>query len=231
MKTTVIIPVYNQLKYTAQLLKAMAVISPPDQLLVIDNGSTDGTADFLAGIAPEFPDVRVIPFPINVGFGRALNQGLSLAKHDCIVMMNNDVKIITTDWLEEVRRTVQSNPRALIGAHLITNNELARNVDGEYIPYLAGWLVAFSRSVAETLSVGGEFFDERFFAYYEDVDLSLRALGAGLTIKTLDSIGLLHYGGKTGFSLPDQASVLKASRYECAKKWGIKWQLIKELGE
>lgn len=231
MKTSVIIPVFNALKYTQHLLKALVVVSPPDQLVVIDNGSTDGTAVFLSSIAPEFPDCEIITYPINTGFARAMNEGLRHAKHDCIVLMNNDVKIITTDWLEEVRRAVQANPNTLIGANLITSNELCRTADGELLPYLAGWLIACSRQVVETLSVGGEFFDERFFAYYEDTDLSARALVAGLTLKTLESIGLYHFGGKTGFALPNQPDILKASRARYAEKWGITWNRMPELGE
>lgn len=235
MQTSVIIPVFNQVKYTKNLISTMLALTPPNQLIVVDNGSTDETSEYLRLVHDECEMARVsfktVTFSENMGFGRAMNAGLRESSGDCKILLNNDVKIVTTDWLDEIAREVGEDHHALFGPQLITNNRLTQMRDLRYIPYLSGFLFAFHSTVYWGMESKGQFFDERFFAYYEDVDITRRAWERGCSVKTIEDIGLYHYGGRTGFSLPNQPDILKASRKAYADKWGVEWMPMSELGE
>lgn len=87
---TVIIPVCNQLNYTRTCLETLRQDGIENgQIIVIDNGSTDGTADYLR----MFPELKVITNPVNRGCGPAWNQGLQAATTEWLVVLNNDVYI------------------------------------------------------------------------------------------------------------------------------------------
>ena len=72
------------------------------ELIVVDNGSTDGTGTYLAGLR----DMSTVPVTVvsnatNVGFPAAINQGLRLARGEYLVMLNNDV-VVTDGWLDQL---------------------------------------------------------------------------------------------------------------------------------
>jgi GT2 family glycosyltransferase len=75
---------------------------PPWELVVIDNGSTDGTAAYLADVRDTAPlPVTVIANTKNLGFPAAINQGLECARGEYLVMLNNDA-VVTEGWLEQL---------------------------------------------------------------------------------------------------------------------------------
>src|SRR3990172_9975594 len=74
----------------------------PFEVLVIDNGSTDNSKKILE----EFPKISAIFNSANLGFGRANNQGLAVAKGEAIALVNNDT-ILQSTWLEKIIRPLQ----------------------------------------------------------------------------------------------------------------------------
>ena len=90
---SVVIPTWNGREHLARnlpsVLEALAGNSD-HEILVIENASDDGTAEFLAR---EFPSVRVVEMGSNLGFGRASNVGFSIARHDIAVLLNNDMRV------------------------------------------------------------------------------------------------------------------------------------------
>jgi glycosyltransferase involved in cell wall biosynthesis len=100
---SVIIPCWNQLEFSRHCIAAlMGQTRRPWELVVINNGSTDGTADYLAGVqdAASVP-VTVIANATNRGFPAATNQGLQLARGEFLVLLNNDVAV-TDGWLDQL---------------------------------------------------------------------------------------------------------------------------------
>ncbi len=101
--TSIIVPCWNQLEFTRQCIAALRCHTRPAwELIVIDNGSTDGTADYLAGAR----DMAAVPVTLvsnasNVGFPAAINQGLQLARGEYLCMLNNDV-VVTDGWLDQL---------------------------------------------------------------------------------------------------------------------------------
>ena len=101
--TSIIIPCWSQLEFTRQCLAALkSHTRRPWELIVVDNGSTDGTPDYLAGVSDmaNVP-VTVITNATNRGFPAAVNQGLKAARGEYLVLLNNDV-VVTDGWLEQL---------------------------------------------------------------------------------------------------------------------------------
>ena len=101
--STIIVPCWNQIEFTQQCIAALKDHTrPPWELIVIDNGSTDHTADYLAGVR----DMAAVPVTVvsngrNLGFPAAINQGLQLARGEYLVLLNNDV-VVTDGWLDQL---------------------------------------------------------------------------------------------------------------------------------
>lgn len=96
---SIIIPCFNELAFTRPCLAALyRYTRPPWELVVIDNGSRDGTSVYLAGVQ----DVSAVPTtiisnPENRGFAAACNQGLTAARGKYLVLLNNDA-VVTDGW-------------------------------------------------------------------------------------------------------------------------------------
>jgi glycosyltransferase involved in cell wall biosynthesis len=100
---SIIIPCWNQLSFTRLCVASLfRHTRRPWELIAIDNGSTDGTSTYLAGIQDAAPvPVTIISNARNVGFPAACNQGLKVARGDYLVLLNNDV-VVTEAWLNQL---------------------------------------------------------------------------------------------------------------------------------
>jgi Glycosyl transferase family 2 len=116
---SIIVPLWNQLEFTRDCVAALkSHTRRPWELIVVDNGSTDGTPDYLAGVS-DMADVpvTVITNATNRGFPAAVNQGLKAARGEYLVLLNNDV-VVTDGWLEQLIGLVNARkgPLAAAGA-------------------------------------------------------------------------------------------------------------------
>src|SRR5215469_10072178 len=99
---SIIVPCWNQLEFTRHCFRALVRhTSLRYELIVIDNGSADGTADYLAGVqdTARVP-VTIISNSTNLGFPAAINQGLREARGEYLVLLNNDV--VRDGWLDQL---------------------------------------------------------------------------------------------------------------------------------
>jgi GT2 family glycosyltransferase len=121
--TSIIVPCWNQLSFTLLCLEALfRHTRPPWELIVVDNGSTDGTGLYLAGVRDSVSvPVTLIGNERNVGFPRAINQGLEAAAGEYLVLLNNDA-IVTEGWLDRLI--------LLSSAHVPTTSESDDEDDG-----------------------------------------------------------------------------------------------------
>jgi GT2 family glycosyltransferase len=100
---SIVVPCWNQRGFTELCLRALFRHTRPAwELIVIDNGSTDDTVAYLSGVrdAASVP-VTIIRNPENVGFPRAINQGLQVARGEYLVLLNNDA-VVTDGWLDQL---------------------------------------------------------------------------------------------------------------------------------
>jgi glycosyltransferase involved in cell wall biosynthesis len=108
--TSIIVPCCNQREFTEHCLRALFQHTRPAwELIVVDNGSTDGTALYVAGVRDAAPvPVTVIRNERNFGFPRAINQGLQVASGEHLVLLNNDA-VVTDGWLDQLIALISMN--------------------------------------------------------------------------------------------------------------------------
>ncbi len=175
------------------------------EILIVDNASEDGTADWLA---ERFPEIRLWRNRENVGFGRACNQGMREARGEVLLFVNPDLRFPEPDAVARLAGALRADPSlGAVGPALYEEDGLRqpstarsypneRWTKGELGPLpgeLAALLGACLALRAETAkSVGG--FDEDFFLYGEDQDLCLRLRRKGLRLACLSEVRALHIG-------------------------------------
>lgn len=197
MRASIVIVTYNHRRHIGCCLAALGpTLGADDEVLVVDNASTDGTAEIVAHHA----GVRLQRLARNVGFGAACNLGARLSRAETLVFLNPDTEP-QPGWLDALLRALQSGPNmGLVTAKLLLASAPERidafgndlHISG--IPTCHGWGEPAGQHAAleEVAAVSGACFavrrdlftalggfDERFFLYYEDDDLSLRARLAG----------------------------------------------------
>jgi GT2 family glycosyltransferase len=211
----VVIPNHNGARWLGGVLDSVAAqTAPPAEVLVVDDGSTDGSRALLA---ERFPHVRVLALGDNRGFARAANAGIGAVSAKAVALVNTDV-VLAPDWIERAAAALAAAPRAAAvatklvdladGALLYDAGDVLRrdgvceqrgrferdggryDVPGEVFSACAA--AALYRRAA-VLDAGG--FEERFGTYLEDVDLGLRLRMAGWRCRWEPRAVARHAGG------------------------------------
>lgn len=192
----VVIPNWNGARIISDCLQSLEVQSYSHQVVVVENGSTDSSTKL---IKEKFPAVTLLEFPDNAGFAGGVNRGIRHAiKHNAeyIALLNNDAAA-DKDWLKNLVRSMNTNDKVgIVTGKLLRDDKKHFDSTGDYysirgIPFPRGRNQLDSGQYDDAESVfsasGGAslyrvamlkeigLFDERFFAYYEDVDISFRA--------------------------------------------------------
>jgi GT2 family glycosyltransferase len=198
VKLSVVIPVHDRARLTGRCLEAvLADERRPEELIVVDDASTDSTADLLASYGEA---IRTVRLERNEGFAAACNRGAALADGEAIVFLNNDTEP-RPGWLAALSTYAEEHPAAaVVGARLlyptgaVQHAGVAIGQDGYPHNLYAGFpadhpAVAHSRRLQavtgacmlvrrETFEAAGGF-DTGFLNSLEDVDLCLRIGEAG----------------------------------------------------
>ena len=200
MKATIVIPNINGKGWLKDSIESVYAQTEQDfELIVVDNGSTDESLEQARGYCTR-PNFTLIENGYNTGFSHAVNQGIARARSEFVVLFNNDA-FAEPRWLAELIRTAESDPKIFAVQSLMIRHfdrELADDA-GDYVTWMGfacktgdgrrasrytrqrrifsacGGAALYRKSILD--EIGG--FDENFFAYFEDVDLSWRANNAG----------------------------------------------------
>jgi hypothetical protein len=191
-----------------------------DSVIVVDNASQDGTAAY---VRATHPSVRLIESGANLGFGRGNNRGFALTQTEYVLLLNPDASV-APDVLRELIAFLDSNPRAGIAGPAIrepgqppqpafrfpTPGSILRAALGRVggkggniavpveprryaVDWLCGAVLLARRSLLFTL----QGFDPRFFLYFEETDLCLRARQAGFETWVLGDLVAGHHAGSS----------------------------------
>lgn len=220
-RVSVIIPTWNGAELLRVALRSLDAQRWRDfEVIVVDNASADDT---LAMTTREFPDARQVRLPENRGFAAAVNAGIDEARGEIIVLQNNDTEA-DPGWLAALVAGLDRHPEAGSCASKMLDFSDRTRIDaagdqmalqatsigrGErdgpefsrerYVFSACAGAAAYRREVFET--IGG--FDERFFAYLEDVDVGFRAQIAGYRCVYLPDAVIYHRGGATSDRISD----------------------------
>jgi GT2 family glycosyltransferase len=217
-------------------------------VVVVDNDSQDGTADF---VASQFPDARVV-WSRNHGFGHANNRGLMTCNARYVLFLNPDTEILEGTFADLIEMmdarpgvgligvrqtipdgrldmTIRSFPNAL--------RALGDALSAERLPRRPGWLgervvdtAAYEREYGCDWTTGSFMlvrreaiesagcFDERYFMYSDETDLCRRIRAAGWGVRHLPHMTILHHDGKAGIK-PNITSLDAYTRRMYARKW------------
>ena len=190
---SLIVITYNSVDLLPRFLAALATTEyAPYELIIVDNNSTDGTLEYLAG---QNCDMRVIASPHNEGFGRACNRGAALTQGAILVFLNPDVAV-TPGWLQGLVASSQACPDALICPTTLYPGEQPQPVAGlQQVAAIPGAALLVRREVWNAL--GG--FDPHMFLYWEDAELCWRAWLLGFRVLADRGTFVYHErGGSAG---------------------------------
>lgn len=193
---------WNSARYLPDCLESLrALARPPLETVVVDNGSADGAPQL---VERRFSEARLIRCQENTGYCRANNIGISATSAPFVLLLNPDVRL-QPSFLEELLpvfrdpeiglaagkllrfdgRTLDSCGQLLGRSRRPVDRGYGREDQGQFdrddeVFGACGAAALYRRTMLEAVAMGrGAFFDERFFAYYEDLDIAWRAQRQG----------------------------------------------------
>jgi N-acetylglucosaminyl-diphospho-decaprenol L-rhamnosyltransferase len=238
VRPAIYIPTYDGRERLGRTLRSLEAQSRPADVVVVDNGSSDGTAELLR---EEFPEVALLELGENLGFGRALNRAVAEHPADPVMLLNNDVECeprfleALLDAAAEGAETVagvlvqEAAPGLIDSAGVVADRTLMG------FDYLHGEPLAAAEKAADPLgptggaalyrldafrAAGG--FDERIFLYYEDLDLALRLRAAGARCRLAPEARAVHaYSASLGAGSGGKYARTGWSRGYMLRRYGV----------
>ena len=244
MDVAVIVPNWNGRRWLGQCLRALSEqTSPPAEVIIVDNGSSDGSLEVVAG----YPGpTTIIELHRNTGFANAVNVGIEAARSDAVVLLNTDV-ILDRQWIERTTARLAGDPGlGAVACKMLQMDEPARIYDtgdflrrdgacdqrgrfelddgrfdtGEEIFAPCAGAALYRRDAIR--SAGG--FDVRLFSYLEDIELGLRLRLAGWRC-WYEPVVALHAGGGSSWQLdpPVEHWIQRNTLLIVAKYFSARW--------
>ena len=217
LKVSVVVPNWNGMRFVGMCLDSLAKLDFLDyEVIVVDNGSTDGSREM---IEEQYPEVRLLKLPDNMGFAIACNEGIKASNAEYIVLLNNDIEV-TPDWLRELYEGMERHPECGMGTTkmmFLDQRDVFYNTGdlfhswssgggrgqgekdtGQYEKedYVFGACAGAGIYRREFFNKVG-LFDEDFFIFAEDVDLNMRGQLQGLKAVYLPKAKVFHIGTAT----------------------------------
>lgn len=221
IKVTVVIPNYNGGRYIGGCLESLFAQWKQEadfSVIVVDNGSSDGSPDT---VDADYPQVNLIRLPENTGFCHAVNLGIQKSTTPYVILLNNDT-IVKTGFIKTLLCAIEKHPSAFaVSAQMLMwdKPDLIDDAGDRYC--VLGW--AFARGKGKKASLYGQqakvfaacggaaiyrrsifgeigYFDETHFAYLEDIDICYRARIYGYHSYYEPGARVLHLGSASSGS-------------------------------
>ena len=235
---SVVMAVWNRLELTRACLESLRGTSEPLELCVVDNGSTDGTAEYFRHWQHPFP-LRYTRNADNIGLIRALNQGAALGRGDLLCFLHNDTEMRDLRWLSRLREALEDDGAGLAGLYgarrlrrdcryagrtLVHCLEGAVNLPGDSTEVAAVDGVCLTIPRVLFGAVGG--FDEGYgFFHGYDRDLSFAVREAGRRCVVVNA-PFVHRGGGTraADASPERTVADLQARRDALARFASKWR-------
>jgi GT2 family glycosyltransferase len=223
MDLTICIPVFNEVDLTLDCLASVPAAAGDlcVQVIMIDNGSSDGTSQ---KVGQNFPEVEIIRNETNRGFACAVNRGLERALASKILILNNDTRLLPDSLQPLTTYMGENSSLGILGPRLVGEDGKLQNSIAAFPTlteiFIGKWIlrILFPRRYSgkgtkiyvptEVESVVGAailvrremldqigLFDERFFFFFEETDLCRRAKQSGWKVCFFPGIEVVHKGG------------------------------------
>ena len=228
----IVIPNWNGLKFLDTCLSSLRNQTNREfNVTIVDNGSTDGSVEF---IQSEYPEVSIVSFPENKGFSAAVNEGIKAGCSEWVMLLNNDTEV-DPHCIDRLTAAVRESPEFDFFALKMIDFSDRTKVDGAGDAVLRGGVgyrigtlendhaifdesrevfgpcagaALYKRSLFERIGL----FDEDFFAYLEDVDLNMRAVRSGARCCYLPEAIVYHIGSASSGSKINSFTVRLSTR-------------------
>lgn len=209
MKLSIITLTYNKIEYTKKFVESLFKYTKDFELIIVDNGSTDGTVEYIKSL----DGVKSIFNTENLGFSKGNNQGLELAEGEYIGFLNNDI-LLYPNWFEECEKVFQKenvgfiSPRH-VNPHYDNTNEKDYikyfqnnfNYTKEYEKHFDECVFSCVLTKREVLNTIGNFDENYSPAFFEDNDIKYRAVLANYGIFVLNTACFYHFGSITSATM------------------------------
>jgi|TARA_B110000014_G_scaffold236207_1_gene201299 hypothetical protein len=208
-KVSIIITNYNGQTLLQKCLESLSKVEYDNfEIILVDNNSTDGTIEF---VTKNYPSITIIKLESNKGFAEPNNIGAKIAKGKYLLFLNNDT-IVTPNFISELVSVIENNKKIAICQSLLLQSDGKIDSSGDFIDNLGVVysskespknLKQISSAKGASLLIQNEIFfdlggfDNRFFATFEDVDLSWRSWIFGYNVVIAPKSVVYHLGGQT----------------------------------
>ena len=123
MKVSVVIPVYNEAATVAQLVARVHAVDVSKEIIVVDDGSTDGTREVLESLEPRYDNLRVLVQPRNRGKGAALREGFQQATGDFVLVQDADLEYDPAEYSILLKPLIDGKADVVYGSRFLTTKE------------------------------------------------------------------------------------------------------------
>ncbi|MCC6738449.1 MAG: glycosyltransferase family 2 protein [Planctomycetia bacterium] len=230
---SVIVVSWNTHELLEPCLASVADFAPGAELVVVDNGSSDGSADM---VRARFPSAVLVANPANLGFARAVNQGIDRATRPVVVLLNPDATL-ARGALDTLLAALDADPTVGIAGAQLLDEDGSRQHSFDNFPSLAteclnksllralcparypdkrrvlhevtdvdsviGACLAVRRSTLERVGL----LDERFFVFLEETDWCLRMKRSGFRVVHVPAARVVHLQGRSKARRPVLARI------------------------
>lgn len=208
---------HQNIDYTKRCIQAVLEYSNDYELILTNNGSTDGTREYFDELARLNSNISVQHNAENLGFQKPNINALEKSKGEFFVLLNNDV-IVCRNWLKLLHRPFIDDPNCAltgpnIGCYSLDDNFVGFH--GKKMEYIEGCCLM---GYTNLLRKHGLFDPNLKFAYGEDSDLSLRMRELGYSIQHVQ-MNVIHFGGRTSRLIPEVQEIFRKNHEYLKNKW------------
>ena len=204
MKLSIITLTYNNLSYTKKFIESLYKYTQDFELIIVDNGSTDGTVEYLKTLN----SVKLILNKENLGFSKGNNQGIGIAEGEYIGFLNNDI-LLYPNWFEEIEKVFEKEEKVAFVSPRHVNPHFDNTDENKYLSFYKNIYhkdyeksfdecvfscVITRRDVLEEVGLFDEYYSPAFF---EDNDIKYRAILAGYGVYVTNTVCFYHFGSIT----------------------------------